>query len=118
MFYLYSCPELVLDLWDLSVDMKLVVFSIVIFTDSPCLSVPCMTVALLENRHIFTGRECRRFFILDFFFKYQRMLKFASCGGSRIVCSLLHCVVKYPFEWDRIMGFKLSFFQVEYFCEF
>jgi len=69
MFFLYSCPELVLDLWDLSVDMKLVVFSIVIFTDSPRLSVPrCMTVALLENRHIFTDRECRQFFMLDFFF--------------------------------------------------
>ena len=68
MFLLYSCSELVLDLWDLSVGMKLAVLSVVGFTDSPRLNVPrCTTVALLENRHIFTGRECRQFFILDFF---------------------------------------------------
>lgn len=112
MFFLYSCPELVLDLWDVSVGVKLVVFSVISFTDTPRLSVPrCTTVALLENRHIFTGRECRQCFGLDFFFffKYQRLLKFVSCGGSRIVCSLLHCVAIYPFKWDRIMGFKLSF---------
>jgi len=80
MFFLYSCPELVLDLWDLSVGMKLVVFSVVSLMDSPRLSVPrCTTVALLENGHIFTGTECRQFLILDFFFflKYRRMLKFA-----------------------------------------
>lgn len=69
MFFLYSCPELVLDLWDISVGMKLVVFSVISFTDTPRLSVPrCTTVALLENRHIFTGRECRQCFSLDFFF--------------------------------------------------
>jgi len=69
MFFLYSCPELVLDLWDVSVGVKLVVFSVISFTDTPRLSVPrCTTVALLENRHIFTGRECRQCFGLDYFF--------------------------------------------------
>jgi hypothetical protein len=68
MSLLYSCPALVLALWDLSVGMKIVVFSVVCFTDSPLLNVPlCTTVALLENRHIFTGRECRQFLIFSFF---------------------------------------------------
>jgi len=69
MFFLYSCRELVLDLWDLSVGMKLVMFSIVSLTDSPRISVPrCTTVALLENGHIFTGGECGQFFISNFSF--------------------------------------------------
>jgi len=77
MFFLYSCPELVLDLWDLIVGMKLAVFLVVSFTDSHRLSVPlCTTVALLENRHNCTGRECRQFFISDFLLSphYWRML--------------------------------------------